>query len=150
MVCCTCQQLYVMKEGFTHDVQLHMYLAALCQTPCCPLALTPSSQLHMRKQCCKCSCVRCLAESASLLAGLTLIADESDAMWSSKIKPESQTQDLRSQREAQLYELLGSVLTEDMKPLSQGSRVRCFVQVDCLPTTLPAHISLQPHPPASL
>lgn len=84
------------------------------------------------------------------LAGLTLIADESDAMWSSKIKPDSQTQDLRSQREAQLYELLSSALTEDMKPLSQGSRVRCFIQVDCLPMTLPVHISPHPQGPAPI
>lgn len=72
-----------------------------------------------------------------LLSGITVCADESDAIWSSQITdPAAERHDLRSQREAQMYELLGSATTGDQKPLSPGSRVRTFVQVsmaaDCI------------------
>ncbi|DBA67760.1 TPA: hypothetical protein ACH3X2_000073 [Trebouxia sp. C0005] len=64
------------------------------------------------------------------IAGITVVADESDNLWSSEITdPTADDHNLCSKREIQLYKLLGSATTGSPVPLSPGSRVRSFVQV---------------------
>lgn len=71
------------------------------------------------------------------ISGLTLSIDESDNVWSSYIRILLETMELRSQREFEMYRLLGpavppadaAVLPASCKPLGRGSRVRTLLQV---------------------
>lgn len=69
------------------------------------------------------------------ISGLTLSIDESDNVWSSYILDAFETMELcvRSQREAEMYRLLGpagvAVSPGSCKPLGRGSRVRTLHQV---------------------
>lgn len=69
------------------------------------------------------------------ISGLTLSIDESDNVWSSNIVLETMELRVRSQREAEMYRLLGpavpdaAVLPGSCKPLGRRSRVRTLLQV---------------------
>ena len=69
-------------------------------------------------------------------SGLTVSIDESDNVWSSYIPDASEKLELtvRSQRETEMYRLLGSLLPGSCKPLRKGSRVRSLVQVSLFST----------------
>ena len=59
-------------------------------------------------------------------AGLTVITDECDNIWSTKVEDEQAVGGDFIQRELEMYRLLRG--TESPQPLSQGSVVRTFVQ----------------------
>ncbi|KAK9841122.1 hypothetical protein WJX74_000377 [Apatococcus lobatus] len=78
--------------------------------------------------------LRCLNDFLEdyCIAGVTVIADESDNIWSSEIcDPDASEHELKSQREREMYHLLGSATNpaKRQNPLADGSRVRSLIQV---------------------
>ena len=60
-------------------------------------------------------------------AGLTVIVDECDSIWSTKVEAEQPAAGAFIRRELELYQLLQGITSP--QPLSQGSAVRSFIQV---------------------